>query len=181
MKQICNQCHNYYDVEEFSLCEIRSIMEEEQLCFKCAFWKWQLKLDKEVRPKENVIPLVSQEYYKTVVLPNKQSHYCLTLGPNNLIGRKWRTENISDIFDKRFITSGILTIDGHLYPYTGYSKDGGITHQGDIPVNNRDFATNGPITLILLKTIPRDVQSWSKRLEMLSCKPLKTARILSRY
>ena len=84
MKQICNQCHNDYDVEEFNPCEIRSIMEEEQLCFKCAFWKWQLKLDKEVRP-------------------NKQSHYCLTLGPNNLIGRKWRTENISDIFDKRFI------------------------------------------------------------------------------
>ena len=58
MKQICNQCHNDYDVEEFNPCEIRSIMEEEQLCFKCAFWKWQLKLDKEVRPKENVIPLV---------------------------------------------------------------------------------------------------------------------------
>lgn len=142
MKQVCNQCHKDYDVEEFNPCEIRSLMEEEHLCFKCAFWKWQLKLDKEVRPKENVIPLVSQEYYKTVVRPNKQSHYCLTLGPNNLIGRKWGTENISDIFDKRFITSGILTTEGHLYPYTGYSKDGGITHQGDIPVNNRDFATN---------------------------------------
>lgn len=141
-KEICTKCHWEYDPEEFNPCEIRSIMEEQHLCFKCAFWKWQLKLDKEVRPKENVIPLVSQEYYKTVVRPNKQSHYCLTLGPNNLIGRKWRTENISDIFDKRFITSGILTIDGHLYPYTGYSKDGGITHQGDIPVNNRDFATN---------------------------------------
>lgn len=97
---------------------------------------------KEFAQKENVIPLVSQEYYKTVVRPNKQSHYCLTLGPNNLIGRKGGTENISDIFDKRFITSGILTTEGHLYPYTGYSKDGGITHQGDIPVNNRDFATN---------------------------------------
>lgn len=30
MKQICNQCHNDYDVEEFNPCEIRSIMEEEQ-------------------------------------------------------------------------------------------------------------------------------------------------------
>lgn len=88
MKQVCNQCHKDYDVEEFNPCEIRSLMEEEHLCFKCAFWKWQLKLDKGVRPKENVIPLVSQEYYKTVVRPNKQSHYCLTLGPNNLIGRK---------------------------------------------------------------------------------------------
>lgn len=71
MKQVCNQCHYDYDVEEFNPCEIKSIMEEEHLCFKCAFWKWQLKLDKEVRPKENVIHLVSQEYYKTVVRPNK--------------------------------------------------------------------------------------------------------------
>ena len=48
-KEICNQCHNDC-IEEFDLGEIRSIMEEQHLCFKCAFWKWQKRLDVEVRP-----------------------------------------------------------------------------------------------------------------------------------
>lgn len=47
---------------------------------------------------------------------------------------------VKDLF--KHITCGILTTDGHLYPYTGYSKDGGLSHQGDIPVNNKDFVTN---------------------------------------
>lgn len=40
------------------------------------------------------------------------------------------------------IYTGILTIDGYLFPYTGYSEHGGISHQGDIPINNKDFTTN---------------------------------------
>ena len=139
-KEICTKCHNDYDVEEFNPCEIRSIMEEEQLCFNCAFWKWQKQMDVEVRPKEGVIPIITQKYYKTVSRLNKQSHYCLTLGPNNMAYMSRGCNTVKDLF--KHITCGILTTDGHLYPYTGYSKDGGISHQGDIPVNNKDFVTN---------------------------------------
>ena len=117
-------------------------MEEQHLCFKCAFWKWQKRLDVEVRPKEGIIPIITQKYYKNVVQVNTQTHYCLTLGPNNLISRA-RVDSgngIQDLF--KHITTGILTTDGYLYPYTGYSKDGGLSHQGDIPVNNHDFQTN---------------------------------------
>lgn len=141
-KEICTQCHLEYDPEEFNPCEIRSIMEEQHLCFKCAFWKWQKRLDVEVRPKEGIIPIITQKYYKRVVQVNTQTHYCLTLGPNNLISRA-RVDSgngIQDLF--KHITTGILTTDGYLYPYTGYSKDGGLSHQGDIPVNNHDFQTN---------------------------------------
>lgn len=141
MKQICNKCHNDYDVEEFNPCEIRSIMEEQHLCFKCAFWKWQLKLDKEVLPKENVIPLVTKKYiYLTVSCFNKQSHYVLHPGPNNMAYMSRGCNTVKDLF--KHITCGILTTDGHLYPYTGYSEDGGLSYQGDIPVNNKDFVTN---------------------------------------
>lgn len=145
-KEICTQCHGEYDPEEFNPCEIRSIMEEQHLCFKCAFWKWQKafwkwqkRWDVEVRPKEGIIPIITQKYYENVVT---QTHYCLTLGPNNLISRA-RVDSgngIQDLF--KHITTGILTTDGYLYPYTRYSKDGGLSHQGDIPVNNHDFQTN---------------------------------------
>ena len=141
-KEICTKCHWGYDPKEFNPCEIRSIMEEQHLCFKCAFWKWQKRLDVEVRPKEGIIPIITQKYYKNVVQVNTQTHYCLTLGPNNLISRA-RVDSgngIQDLF--KHITTGILTTDGYLYPYTGYSKDGGLSHQGDIPVNNHDFQTN---------------------------------------
>ena len=139
-KEICTKCHNDYDVEEFNPCEIRSIMEEHHLCFKCAFWKWQLKLDKEVRPKEGIIPIITQKYYKIVSRLNKQSHYVLHTGPNNMAYMSRGCNTIKDLF--KHITCGILTTDGHLYPYTGYSEDGGLSHQGDIPVNNKDFVTN---------------------------------------
>lgn len=58
-------------------------MEEQHLCFKCAFWKWQKRLDVEVRPNEGIIPIITQKYYKTVVQVNTQTHYCLTLGDNH--------------------------------------------------------------------------------------------------
>lgn len=116
MKQVCNQCHKDYDVEEFNPCEIRSIMEEQHLCFKCAFWKWQKRLDVEVRPKEGIIPIITQKYYKTVVQVNTQTHYCLTLGHNNLISRArtYSGNGIQDLF--RHITTGILTTDGYPIP-----------------------------------------------------------------
>ena len=140
-KEICNQCHNDC-IEELDPCEIRSIMEEQHLCFRCAFWKWQKRLDVEVRPKEGVIPIIIQEYYKTVSCFNKQSHYVLHLGPNNMAYMSRGCNTVKDLF--KHIPCGILTTDGYLYPYTyiGYSKDGGLSYQGAIPVNNNDFVTN---------------------------------------
>lgn len=78
MKQVCNQCHKDYDVEEFNPCEIRSIMEEQHLCFKCAFWKWQKRLDVEVRPKEG-----GNTYHHSEILQNcSPSKYSNSLLPN---------------------------------------------------------------------------------------------------
>lgn len=137
MKPQCKQCHWDFDVEDYNPSEIRSIMEEEQVCFTCAFWKWQKKLD-ESRPNEGTLPIITQEYYRAGNCTNKQTHYCLTLGVNNV----WvKRTTVQELFKN--IYTGILTIEGYLFPYTGYNKyGGGITHQGDIPVNNRDFTTN---------------------------------------
>ena len=136
MKQRCKQCQLDFDVDDYISSEIRSIMEEEQVCFTCAFWKWQKKLD-ESRPNEGILPIITQEYYKKVSCTNKQTHYCLTLGINNLLAKK---TTVQELFNN--IYTGILTTDGYLFPYTGYSEHGGISHQGDIPVNNKDFTTN---------------------------------------
>lgn len=148
MKQQCKYCHNEFDIEDFSPCAIRRIMETERVCFTCAFWKWQKEMD-SCRPwKDGILPIITQEFHKVegfcnkqnhpcLIPSNRQNHYCLTLGSNNLI----RTESdIKEIF--RNITTGILTIEGHLFPYTDYSKQGGITYQGEIPENNKDFYTN---------------------------------------
>lgn len=137
MKQQCKVCSKEFDIEDFNPCTIRQVMEKEQVCFTCAFWKVQKALD-SCRPwNEGVLPIITQEFYKKVSSCNRQEHYCLTLGKHNLIRTK---SDIKEIF--RNITTGILTIEGYLFPYTGYSKDGGITHQGDIPVNNKDFDNN---------------------------------------
>lgn len=136
MKQQCKQCHLDFDVDDYNSSEIISIMEEEQVCFTCTFWKWQKKLD-ESRPNEGILPIITQEYYKKVSCTNKQTHYCLTLGINNLLAKK---TTVQELFHN--IYTGILTTDGYLFPYTRYSKDGGISHQGDIPINNKDFTTN---------------------------------------
>ena len=136
MKQRCKQCHLDFDVDDYNSSEIRSIMEEEQVCFTCAFWKWQKKLD-ESRPHEGILPIITQEYYKKVSCTNKQTHYCLTLGINNLLAKK---TTVQELFNN--IYTGILTTDGYLFPYTRYSEHGGISHQGDIPINNKDFTTN---------------------------------------
>ena len=136
MKQKCKQCHLDFDVDDYNSSEISSIMEEEQVCFTCAFWKWQKKLD-ESRPNEGILPIITQEYYKKVSCINKQTHYCLTLGINNLLAKK---TTVQELFNN--IYTGILTTDGYLFPYTGYSEHGGISHQGDIPINNKDFTTN---------------------------------------
>ena len=136
MKQKCKQCHLDFDVDDYNSSEISSIMEEEQVCFTCAFWKWQKKLD-ESRPNEGILPIITQEYYKKVSCTNKQTHYCLTLGINNLLAKK---TTVQELFNN--IYTGILTTDGYLFPYTGYSEHGGISHQGDIPINNKDFTTN---------------------------------------
>ena len=138
MKQQCKVCHKEFDIEDFNPCTIRQIMEKEQVCFTCAFWKDQKALDSSRPWNEGVLPIITQEFYKSVSsCSNRQFHYCLTLGNNNLIRTK---SYIKEIF--RNITTGILTIEGYLFPYTGYSKQGGITHQGEIPVNNKDFDTN---------------------------------------
>lgn len=121
MKQQCKECYNEFDLEDFSPCAIRRIMEMERVCFTCAFWKWQKEMD-SCRPwKEGILPIITQEFYKTVSSCNRQNHYCLTLGNNNLICTK---SDIKEIF--RNITTGILTIEGYLFPYTDYSKHGGI-------------------------------------------------------
>ena len=135
MKQQCKYCHNEFDLEDFSPCAIRRIMEMERVCFTCAFWKWQKEMD-HCRPwKEGILPIITQEFHKVEGI--RQNHYCLTLGSNNLV----RTESdIKKIFQN--VTTGILTIEGRLFPYTPYSKQGGITYQGEIPVNNKDFYTN---------------------------------------
>ncbi|MCM1438778.1 MAG: hypothetical protein NC131_06155 [Roseburia sp.] len=83
--------------------------------------------------------MVTQKYYKTVSSSNPKSHWCLTLGSNNLL--KSDGQELESLF--RNTSGGILTIEGYLFPYTQYNKRGGsITHQGDIPINNRDFQCN---------------------------------------
>lgn len=139
MVQECKICNNAFDVEEFSSCEVRAIMEEEHICFKCAFWKMQKRRD-GIRPDMGIIPIILQ---KQILGGNEQSHYCLTIGPNNVISReKYLNDKvgIKDLFKN--VTTGILTTDGWLFPYNGYSQSGGLSHQGTIPVNNHDFTTN---------------------------------------
>lgn len=34
----CEFCGKEYDIEEYDDCNIRNIMEENQICFYCAFW-----------------------------------------------------------------------------------------------------------------------------------------------
>lgn len=135
MKQQCKNCYKDFEVDDFNR-EIRSIMENTGNCFTCAFWKWQKSMDYD-RPLQGTLPIITQEFYKMVSSCNRQTHYCLTLGKSNLVRTK---SDIEEIFNH--IYTGILTTKGYLFPYTGYSKHGGITHQGEIPVNNKDFDTN---------------------------------------
>lgn len=133
----CNQCHWDYDLSEFQEnLEIPQIMKAEGLCFKCAFWKYQAKHD-QTRPLVGVIPLVSKERYKSTSGVNPHAHYCLTMGSYNTLTQD---EPIGSKFQR---SGGVLTIEGYLFPYNGYSQYyGGITHQGEIPVNVRGFNCN---------------------------------------
>ncbi len=38
MKGICKICGETFDTVQFETCGIKTIMENEHVCFKCGFW-----------------------------------------------------------------------------------------------------------------------------------------------
>lgn len=132
----CKECSWDYDLEEYDPNgEIPQIMKEQGLCFRCAFWVYQFRKDSE-RILEGVLPIITKKFYKSVSGVNPHTHYCLTVGPNNTLGPE---DALGYIFNR---SGGVITLDGYVFPYNGNSSKGGITHQGDIPINFKRFSCN---------------------------------------
>lgn len=61
---VCNICKQLDDPKRFVAGELRDIMEQEGLCFHCAFWKRQLR----DRTKDTFI--VNGQHYRGRFIPN---------------------------------------------------------------------------------------------------------------
>ena len=62
-KKTCKLCGKPSEPEHYDLDRIREIMEEQHVCFKCAFWLWQHECDQNDPKREGRFAVIGGRHY----------------------------------------------------------------------------------------------------------------------